>query len=92
MWKWIVVWWKLHVWNRDSWLWNTLFYVGSIALVMTQIISNPADYGLQPWEMIAIRWTALVAAIVGGKNGNSGLWGRRRVIEEDPAVRQAMRT
>lgn len=66
--------WKAFFKSRDSVLWPILMYVGLIVSALA-MLTDPAYYGIPPWLMPYIRLGALIAAVVGGKNGNSALPG-----------------
>lgn len=57
----------------NSRVWSVLFWVGAVATLVAQTITDPADYGLSP---VAVRWIGLIGAalgLVGGKLGQSYL-------------------
>ena len=61
--------WKL-LFARDSALWVALFYGGLIVTAIS-LLPTPADYGIPASVMPYLRLSALIAAIVGGKQGLS---------------------
>lgn len=65
---------------RDSALWVVLFY-GGLVMTAISLLPNPQDYGVPAVWMPYVRLLALIAAIVGGKNGLSFSESKRQIVD-----------
>jgi hypothetical protein len=71
--------WKT-IFARDSALWVVLFY-GGLVVTAISLLPNPQEYGIPAVVMPYARLLALIAAIVGGKNGLSFAGSKRQILD-----------
>ena len=58
------------IFARDSVLWQVLFYLGMIVVIVAGLIDQPSDYGFSP---MAWRWFKLIAAVITALGGKFGM-------------------